>query len=175
MHFLYMLTAISIGLLPVSSFAQSEAGGYDIEGSNIVGTEIDQVGQWVIQEAFDGRKIAYCSGSYDHDRNNIRLGFDGGQWQLAIPVSNQKDWQGKLLIDGKGSGRGYGRGSESVSGTVSGGWTIVWLTLDHLDGLSKGRLANLKTDPGGYDFPLINISTVISKIKSCYETGKGNS
>jgi hypothetical protein len=49
-----------------------------------------------------------------------------GQWQLAVPVKANTNWQGRLEIDGQ---EPAGRAGADVSGTTFGNWTVAWLNM----------------------------------------------
>lgn len=97
----------------------------------------------------------------------FRLGWDGMQWQLAVPVDARKDWEGTLRIDGRGSGRGYLTGGNSISGTANGGWAIAWLGESELDGLRQGTKAVLGIGTLDYDFSMSGSTAVIATLQEC--------
>jgi hypothetical protein len=111
--------------------------------------------------------FGYCFAEGVRDNAAYRLGWDGLQWQLAVPITSSPDWQGVLQIDGQGSGRGYLSGGENISGTAVGGWSIAWLGGAELDGISKGSVAVLGVGRGDFDFSLSGSAAAILKVEEC--------
>lgn len=150
------------------SAQQNGYGGYDIVSPAADEAYYAETRGWsVFSAAYQGQH-AYCFAQQTRpDRPVFRLGWDGMQWQLAVPVTASPDWQGSLQIDGSGSGQGYGRGGDYISGTATGGWTIAWLGMAELDGLRKGNQAVLGVGKADYDFALAGATAATLKVEEC--------
>lgn len=143
-------------------------GGFDIVALAGQETYYGQARGWNVFVARTPAGPAYCfAEGVRSDGTAHRLGWDGMQWQLAVPVTSDPDWQGTLRIDGLGSGQGYGRGPDTISGTAVGGWTIAWLGMAELDGLQQGQQAILGAGRGDYDFMLTGSAAAILKVQEC--------
>lgn len=156
-------------LLALPGFAQQNTyGGYDIVSFPPSEAFYAAARGWNVFHASGPSGFAYCfAESVRSDGAALRLGWDGLQWQLAVPVTSYPEWQGTLQIDGMGSGRGYGSGGDDASGTAVGGWTIVWLGLAELDGLQKGQGAVVGIGRGDFDFSLSGSTAAILKVEEC--------
>lgn len=143
-------------------------GGYDIVAFAGAESFYASARNWNVFSANASTRHAYCfAEAVRSDGTAHRIGYDGAQWQLAVPVTASPDWQGVLQIDGVGAGQGYLRGGQDVSGTAVGGWTIAWLGLAELDGLKQGKTAVLGVGRGDYDFPLTGSTAAILKVEEC--------
>ncbi|NUB43124.1 hypothetical protein GEU84_001905 [Fertoebacter nigrum] len=142
-------------------------GGYDIVAFPPAETFYASARNWHVFSARGPVGFAYCFAEGVRDGAAYRLGWDGMQWQLAVPITSSPDWQGTLQIDGAGSGQGYLRGGDYSSGTASGGWTIAWLGLAELDGLQKGSVAVLGPGRADFDFSLAGSTAAILKVEEC--------
>lgn len=154
-----------------SAAQQNEYGGYDIVGA-VPGEEYhySDVRGWRVLVSQAGQQFAYCVAEMERsDGSAFRVGWDGLQWQVAVPIEARPDWQGKLQIDGAGSGQGYLRGGDDISGTAVPGWTIAWLGLAELDGLRKGKTAILGVGKFDYDFALSGMTAATLKVEECVE------
>ena len=156
---------------PPALAQQNGYGGYDIVA--LPGSEAfyAQARNWNVFAAQGPTGLAYCFAEAVRDGAAYRLGWDGMQWQLAVPLTSRPDWQGTLQIDGAGSGQGYLRGGDSISGTAVGGWTIAWLGMAELDGLRQGRVAVLGPGRADFDMPLAGSTAAILKVEECVTRG----
>lgn len=133
-------------------------------GFNIVGTgqssenRYADVRGWQVLAANHGGNHAYCVGTYQHNGVDLRLGWDGGQWQLAVPVPSTPDWSGFLEVDGD---------SRMASGTAIGNWTVIWLAQWEVDRLSQGNQAIVSIGRRDYDFALSGSAAAILKVEEC--------
>ena len=151
---------------------QNSYGGYDIVARPGEETYYSEARGWRVFTADADGRHAYCfAESIRSDGSAFRIGWDGQQWQLAVPVTANPDWQGTLQIDGSGSGQGYGRGGDDISGTAVRGWTIAWLGLAELDGLRKGNYALLGVGRADYDFSLAGATAATLKVEECVQRG----
>ncbi len=143
----------------VAGAQQNDYGGYDIVGA-LESTEraYGSARGWTVSAANDRGRFAYCAGAYRGNGYDIRIGYDGGQWQLAVPGRSTPDWEGTLDVDGD---------RRTSGGTAVGNWTIAWLRLDELDRLARGDHAELSNRTTHYSFPLTGTAATITKIEEC--------
>ncbi|MBO0903571.1 hypothetical protein [Jiella sonneratiae] len=147
---------------------QNDYGGYDIVAAPKGESFYADTRGWRVFAARARGKFAYCfAEARRSDGSAFRLGWDGQQWQLAVPVVSRPDWRGTLRIDGAGSGQGYQRGGDFISGTATGRWTIAWLGEAELDGLRQGKAAVLGVGKADYDFALSGSTAAVLKVKEC--------
>lgn len=160
--------AVALTAAPAAFAQQNDYGGYDIVGQPRSEVRYGDTRGWAVFSAKAGSTFAYCFAQADRgDGSSFRLGWDGMQWQLAVPVTSRPDWSGTLQIDGAGSGQGYKRGGEDISGTATGDWTIAWLGEAELDGIRKGSTAVLGVGRGDFDFSLAGATAATLKVKEC--------
>lgn len=147
-----------------------EYGGYSIIGNGQMEQPYGQARGWDVSAAFSGRLFMYCAAVSRRDGREVRIGVDqampgdGSQWQLVVPVKANKDWQGRLEIDGQDPASGAGA---DVSGTIFDDWTIAWLNMGQVDALKNGRQAVLGVGKMDYDFRLDGIAAAILKVQEC--------
>ncbi|MCE7028128.1 hypothetical protein [Jiella avicenniae] len=165
-----LVLSVSFALAPLGSAMgqQNDYGGYDIVSSPHGESDYAETRGWRVFAGRVGGRFGYCfAESVRSDGSAVRLGWDGQQWQLAVPIASRPDWEGTLQIDGAGSGQGYRRGGDFISGTAAGGWTIAWLGEAELDGLRQGAIAVLGVGRADYDFRLSGSTAAILKVKEC--------
>lgn len=170
--FISRLVAATVIVLQASSplhAQQNDYGGYNIAGdASIAESPYGEARGWPVFSARVSGNFAFCFAEAEPAPGNfVRLGWDGMQWQLAVPLTMRPDWEGTLQIDGKGSGQGYGRGADYVSGTSVPGWTFAWLGEAELDGLRNGSTAILGVGKFDLDFPLAGSAAAILKVQEC--------
>ncbi|MEQ8655062.1 MAG: hypothetical protein RIC87_21550 [Kiloniellales bacterium] len=158
------LCAVVGGLIAwvgVAGAQQNDYGGYDILGT-LESTEraYGTARGWTVSAAKDRGRFAYCVGAYDKNGYTIRIGYDGRQWQLAVPGRSTPDWEGTFEVDGD---------RRFSSGTAVGDWTIAWLGLDEVDRVARGKHAELTGRTAYYSFPLTGTAATITKIEECVE------
>ncbi|WP_187969779.1 hypothetical protein [Aquibium microcysteis] len=152
----------------------NDYGGYDIVSQRQGEYFYADTRGWRIFAARDGAAFAYCFADTDQSNGTShRLGWDGMQWQLAVPLRTRPDWEGTLQIDGAGSGQGYGKGGDSISGTANAEWTIAWLGEAELDGIRRGGDAVLGVGKRDYDFSLSGATAATLKVQECVEQAGG--
>lgn len=148
----------------------TEYGGYDIVSGAQFERPYGNARQWEVKAAFSGRLFMYCVAENSAGGASVRLGVDqampgdGSQWQLAVPVRSQKDWQGRLEIDGR---EPAGRAGADVSGSAAAGWSIAWLNMGHVDALRQGKQAVLGVGKQDFDFSLAGVAAAITKVEEC--------
>jgi hypothetical protein len=113
---------------------------------------------WTVYDGkIDGR-TRYCVGEKDYGGTSLRLGFDGGQWQVAVPYPASPDYYGSFDVDGR---------SEGMSGTSDGEWSFGWIGMPELDAIRNGNLLILDIGKASFDFDLKGTAAVITKIEEC--------
>lgn len=103
-------------------------------------------------------KVRYCVAERRFDQTALRIGYDGGQWQVAVPYEVKPDYYGGYQIDGKGRG---------MSGTAGNGWTFWWLGAAELQMLRNGNELVMDIARASLDFPLAGSWAAISKVEEC--------
>jgi hypothetical protein len=150
--------------------APQDYGGYAIIGDGQMEQPYGRARQWQVSAAFSGRLFMYCVAETRIGDSTVRIGVDrsmpgdGTQWQLAVPVRSNPDWQGRLEIDGS---EPAGRAGADVSGTAVFDWTIAWLNMGQVDALRNGQQAVLGVGRADYDFSLAGIAAAITKVEEC--------
>lgn len=111
-----------------------------------------------------GGRTRYCVADRDFGGTTLRVGYDGGQWQLAVPVPSKPDFSGGFEVDGKRRG---------MSGTAAGNWTFGWIGLPELDAIRNGEVMVLDIGRASLDFPLDGTAAAILKVEECVTKLKG--
>ncbi|AVO44438.1 hypothetical protein [Phreatobacter cathodiphilus] len=136
-------------------------GGYDIVGPNQSGERpYAPVRDWGVNASWVGGAFAYCAAEAQPGGRVLRIGYDSGQWQLAVQAEADPDWSGTLDIDGR---------QVSVSGAAVDGWAIAWLQREDLSRLGQGQQANLSVGRAYHDFPLTGMAAAITKVEECVQ------
>ena len=148
------------GLLPVAAEAQmNDYGGYDVAGGAAAAEAgYGETPGWTVYAGTVDGRFAYCAGETAGGGQIWRLGYDGMQWQLAVPVRSEAGWEGQLVVDGQ---------SQYASGTASGEWTFAWLHLQDLENIRLGTDAVLDVARYSFELPLRGTAAVTSKIEEC--------
>lgn len=151
-----------ITMTPHSATAENAYGGFDIvDTPGAVDQDYANVRGWHVAAFYVGGRFAFCSAGKDIGNSYMSIGFDGLQWQIAVPVPIKRgNWNGRLEIDGK---------SRSVSGTATQNHTIAWLGMGELDQLRGGNNANLSIGRYDYDFGLSGVTASTLKVTECVQ------
>lgn len=156
----------SLALLAVSSAVVPSARAQDVVNiANAKGaqesTYFASVRGWkVVVGAVNGRP-AYCAAIKDQGGSQLRVGFDGGQWQVAIPYSAKRgDFVGSMELDGNVTG---------TAGISDGKWTFLWLNLGERDALMNGQQVIFEVGKASMDYDLSGTSAAIQKVEECVE------
>lgn len=131
--------------------------------SNIAGGSETRYGEtrgWTVYAATGNGQGTYCVGERDYAGTKLRLGWDGGQWQFAVPYSVNPDYHGQFEIDGR---------SWEMSGTSDGTWAYAWIGMRELDAIKNGNLMILDIARASLDFELIGTAAVVLKVQECVE------
>ena len=153
-----------------SPCAPNAYGGYDIAGPYQANESLYGTARgWTVYKAHDVDRNAYCVAVNSSAGGSVRIGYDGLQWQLAVPVQVSPDWTGEFLVDGK-STQGPSRNA-SVSGTAVNGWAIVWMGMAEYDGLRNGRNALLSVDRYDIEFSLAGSTAATLMVEECVQNG----
>lgn len=102
----------------------------------------------------------YCVAEQDFSGSKLRIGFDGGQWQVAVAYAAKPDYYGSYEIDGRGRG---------MSGTASANWTFWWLGQPELDQIREGNMLVMDIRRASLDFPLSGSWSAITKVDECVQ------
>ncbi|TDP46200.1 hypothetical protein [Zavarzinia compransoris] len=156
------------GLQNAGNAGTNDYDGYDIAGTpQAVESHYAEVRGWTVTGATVAGNFAYCTGEFP-DRGSVwRLGWDGMQWQVALPVENAPDWSGQIIVDGN---------SRSISGSARNGWTFAWLGMAELDAIRSGKAMLVTIGRTASDHKLVGTAAVISKIEECVaRKGQGGS
>jgi hypothetical protein len=144
--------------------SQNAYGGYDVAGPYQANESLyGSARGWDIFKAHDGNRHAYCAAVSGNSGNVARIGYDGLQWQIAVPIRSRPDWSGTLEVDGHVFG--------FASGTAVDGWTIVWIGLPELDALKTGSRAVVGAGKADYDFSLSGSAAALKKVEECQANG----
>lgn len=156
----------AIGVLSacVAGAGTNEYGGYDIAGGlGIVEQPYSQVRGWNVFYGLDGNRPAYCAAETGTGDQRWRLGFDGGQWQLAIPYAPSgpnNDWSGDWEVDGD---------TRPIGGIATNGWTIAWLGMPEVDRIRMGNHMTIEIGRASVQKQLFGTAAVVTKIFECQE------
>lgn len=142
--------------------AQNTYGGYDIMATpGAVEQDYANVKGWHVSASYLGGSLAFCSAGKHIGNTYMSIGYDGMQWQLAVPIANQPaDWSGGLEVDGD---------LRHASGTSTSGYAIAWLGLRELDRLQRGNQAIMSVGKHDYDFSLAGITASTLKVTECVQ------
>ncbi|MEY8880904.1 hypothetical protein [Donghicola sp. XS_ASV15] len=156
--------AASVLAACVAGAGTNEYGGYDIVGGmGIVESPYAEVRGWNVVYGFDGNRPAYCAAETGTGTLRWRLGYDGGQWQLAIPSSPSgpnSDWSSNWEVDGV---------ARPISGIATENWTIAWLGLEELDRVRQGNVMIIDIGRESAEKQLYGTAAVVTKILECQE------
>lgn len=155
--------------VPVNSVAQqlttAASIADDYTATNIAGvpdsveTPYGETRGYTVYSGNINSTVKYCVGEKDFHGTTFRIGFDGGQWQIAVPYTAPADYYGSFEVDGKGWG---------MSGTTTDNWTFWWMGLPELDALRNGNELVMNIERASLDFHLSGSAAVITKIEECY-------
>lgn len=155
------LMASMLLVVATGAKAQNSYGGYDIIGTRGVSEQsYASVRGWNVVAAFVNGNFAYCAANNVRNDANVRVGYDGMQWQLTMPLPANHNWFGSLEVDGRDLG---------ASGTVGQGQAIIWLGIRDLDALKRGNAADFGTGRTNYDFSLMGMTASTLKIEECVQ------
>lgn len=149
------------GLQNVGKPGINDYNGYDIAGiARVAEGHYGEVLGWSVLSATVAGNFAYCTGEFGERGARWRLGWDGMQWQVALPVESKPDWNGDLEVDGD---------RRSISGSARNGWTFLWLGLPELDKIRDGKTMIADIGRASIDRALVGTAAVITKIEECVQ------
>lgn len=145
--------------------SQNSYGGYDIAGPYQANESFYAAARgWDVYKAHDVNRNAYCVAINErNDGNTVRIGWDGLQWQVAVPVQSSSDWSGAFEVDGQVF--------NFASGTAVDSWTIVWIGLPEVDAMKAGSRAVVGAGRADYDFSLAGSNAAMLKVEECVNNG----
>ena len=148
--------------------ATNDYGGYDIvTEAEPDGPDYGRTAGWSVRQVRLNGRVAYCYAESDADDRVVRIGYDRppeggpGQWQLAILLDADPDWEGTIGADGD---------DRSSSGTANGPWTIAWLTVSDLWRLAEGSVGRLTVDGVEFTFPTDGMAAASGAVADCTGT-----
>jgi len=153
--------------------APTEYGGFDVAGDNERFEKPYGVArEWDVRAATSGSTFMYCVAVSKREGRDVRVGIDttvmdqagAGQWQVAVPFTSEKVWDGNFKVDGKGTGNG---GGSQISGASVQSWSIAWLTAGDVDAMRKGKRAMLSVGKQTYDFSVEGAAAALLKVEEC--------
>ncbi|MGL4437855.1 MAG: hypothetical protein ACRCUE_01145 [Bosea sp. (in: a-proteobacteria)] len=160
----FLSTASLVALLATGSGLFAPASAQDVVNiANAKGAEesvyFAAVRDWkVIVGSVDGRP-AYCAMTKGESSGELRFGYDGGQWQMAVPYSAKRgEYAGRMTLDGYASG---------TYGESDGRWTFLWLNLGERDALMNGKRVVIEVGKASIDHDLSGTSAAIRKVEEC--------
>lgn len=157
------ITACALVAMTASgAVAGNVYGGFDIVGTpGAVDQDYANVRGWHVTATYVGGAFAFCSAGRNVGGGYMSIGYDGMQWQLAVPIPQQyTDWSGVLEVDGS---------RRFASGTATNGYAIAWLGLAELDRLKRGNQAILGVGKIDYDFNLSGVTASTLKVSECVQ------
>lgn len=124
-------------------------------------TYFSDVRGWkVVVGSVNGRP-AYCAMTKGQDGSEFRFGYDGGQWQMAVPYSTTRgEFSGGMTLDGTASG---------TDGVSDGRWTFLWLNLGERDALMNGKRVVIRIGNASFNHDLGGTAAAIRKVEECAE------
>lgn len=149
------------GLQNVGNPGTNDYNGYDIAGTpQARENRYASVRGWEVAGATVAGNFAYCVGQFDEKGSVWRLGWDGMQWQVGLPVNAAPDWNGYLDVDGD---------RRPISGSAKNGWTFLWLGMPELDKIRNGNAMNVDLGAVTVAHRLVGTAAVITKIEECVQ------
>ena len=172
-----VMVAAAAALLPLAALAEDKAdgpaadpadamaakdvpneyGGQDIAGAGLTETFFEDVEGWTVLSVKDARH-GYCVAESGLADAVIRVGYDGGQWQVAVQHGNPPDWTGFFDVDGW---------NHQVSGTARADWTIARIGPPELNRLQAGRVLTLDVGDGPWRYSLSGSDKAIDAVMRC--------
>jgi len=128
------------------------------EELGVVEVDYGNIGDWLIIEGTLSGKTAYCVAEKQFDQTKLRVGTDGGQWQIGVPYPSSADHYGRLEVDGREQG---------FTGTSTKNWTIGWVGLPIVDALKEGKMLILDIKKASLDYSLVGIDEAITMVETC--------
>lgn len=156
----------------VKAVAQAPAGGgagsapaatgtFNIAGDPRMAEQVyGQARKYTVYSGGDRARVQYCVAQRDFGGSTLRIGYDGGQWQLAVPYGNDPNYQGQLEVDGR---------QFFAGGTSANGWTFAWIGLQELEAIQSGSLMILDVGRASLDFPLDGTTAAVLKVQECVQ------
>jgi hypothetical protein len=133
--------------------------------ANVKGTQesvyFASVKGWKVVVGAINSQPAYCAAISNQSGSELRLGYDGGQWQMAVPyAAGRGEYVGQMAIDGKQTG---------TYGESDGNWTFLWLNLGERDALMNGQQVIIEVGKASLDYDLTGAAAAALKVEECVE------
>jgi len=145
----------------VSTVPATGSGTFNIAGDPRMSEQFyDTARKYTVFSGGDRSRVQYCVAERNFGGSVLRLGYDGGQWQLAVPYGDNPNYDGTLEIDGR---------SFFTTGTAANGWTFVWLGLQELEAIRAGSKMILNIGRASLDFTLDGTTAAGLKVEECVQ------
>jgi len=139
---------------PADNYGVTNVAGPPGLGEEVYGVEEP----WAVYAGVDetGSDVLYCVAELEG--GELRIGTDGGQWQLGVPHAVDLDSPGAFEIDGR---------PLPLSGAAANGWTFGWLTLGELDAIREGSVLVVEAGRASLDFDISGIGPALDSVTAC--------
>jgi hypothetical protein len=140
------------------AFAQDVVSIANAKGAQ-ESTYFEEVRGWKVVVGTVNGRTAYCAMTKTQGGSELRFGYGGGQWQMAVPYGAKRgEYTGQMTLDGKASG---------TYGESDGKWTFLWLNLGERDALMNGKRLVIEIGKASIDYDLVGTSAGIRKVEEC--------
>ncbi|NVO27520.1 hypothetical protein HJ526_08830 [Donghicola sp. C2-DW-16] len=150
------------GTACASGALKNEYGGFNIAGTDgVIEQSYGQARGWNIVYGQTNGRAAYCAAETGAGDTLWRIGYDGGQWQVAIPYApsgGSNDFQSMWEVDGV---------SRDISGISTDAWTFAWLGLPELDRVMQGNQMIIEIGRASVDRSLSGTAAAMAKVREC--------
>lgn len=127
--------------------------------TNVVGMDEEVYGveaPWTVYAGVDetASTVLYCVAELDG--GGLRIGTDGGQWQLGVP--HAADLKAGVELDGR---------VLPLLGMSADGWTFGWLTLAELDAIRRGSVLIIEQGRASMDYDVSAVGPALDAVTAC--------
>ena len=140
--------------------ASVDPAGSDIASDKAVENLYGAAHDWQVGFGRIDGSFAYCYAEMLFDEGPMRIGYDGGQWQLGLLVRSKAPYEGSIEVDGR---------SFYAAGTANQDWTFVWLDMQMLDAVRNGDELVVELNRQSINRPLKGIAAAITKVDECVQ------
>lgn len=116
---------------------------------------------WNVVYGQAGGRTAYCAAEFGQGNERWRIGYDAGQWQIALPYAPagaSDDYQGMWDVDGV---------SRNISGISTAQWTFAWLGMPELERVTQGNHMTIEVGRASIYHALRGTAAAVGKIREC--------
>ena len=129
-----------------------------VENANSVEVDFGSVENWLLVEGTLKGNTAYCAAEKQFGDRTLRIGTDGGQWQIATNYESSPNYIGAIEIDDK---------ILTMSGTSTSHWTIGWIGQPEIDGIRNSTTIILDINRASLDFKMDGIANALDQVNAC--------